>query len=74
MADFTDGVKDYITACAVVTNYFPIDLKGNPDISCYQCRFFSRNNGICQITKEITAYPQKFVGRICPFKNYEEES
>ena len=52
MADFTDGVYSYIKATAYVTNYFPMDSKGNADISCYQCKFFSRNNGVCQLTKQ----------------------
>lgn len=73
MADFTDGVKDYVIATAVIKNFFPIDLKGNADISCYQCRFFSRNSGICQITKEITPFPQRFIGMNCPFRNNEED-
>ena len=36
MADFTDGVKEYIEATALVPvkNYFPVDFRGNPDMSC----------------------------------------
>ena len=66
MADFTDGVYSYIKATAYVTNYFPMDSKGNADISCYQCRFFSRNNGVCQLTKEVSEYPTKHMGSKCP--------
>ncbi len=69
MADFSDGIKEYIEAAAVITNTFPVDYRGNADISCYQCKYFSRNSGSCQITKEITAYPQRFIGKSCPFKN-----
>lgn len=67
MADFSDGVKEYIEAEGKIINFFPVDWKGNKDISCFQCDFFSRNSGACLITKEVTPYPQKFVGRICPF-------
>lgn len=77
MADFTDGVYSYIRATAYVTNYFPMDSKGNADISCYQCKFFSRNNGVCQLTKDVTAYPQRHVGRACPLnyiENIKEEN
>ena len=73
MADFTDGVKRYIKVQGIITNYFPVDFKDNEDISCYQCAFFSRNQGICLITKEVTPYPQKFVGRMCPFMGNEED-
>lgn len=73
MPNFESGVKGYITGTATIQNLFPIDFKGNADISCMQCRYFSRNNGICQITKEITAYPSKYVGVNCPFRNDEME-
>ena len=73
MADFTDGVKRYIKAQGIITNYFPVDFKDNEDICCYQCDFFSRNQGICLVTKEVTPYPQKFIGRMCPFPKKEED-
>lgn len=73
MPDFSSGVASYVKAQATVTVFFPVDSKGNSDISCYQCQFFSRNNGICQLTKEITAYPQRFVGGCCPLKRIEED-
>lgn len=71
MADFESGVKEYVKAYAVLTVFFPVDFKGNADISCYQCKFFSRNNGICQLTKEVSAYPQKYVGDNCPLERVE---
>ena len=74
MADFTDGVKRYIKAQGIITNYFPVDFKDNEDRSCYQCDHFSRNQGICLVTKEVTPYPQKFVGRMCPFMGNEEDN
>lgn len=73
MADFDSGVKEYIKAHAVISVNFPVDYRGNADISCYQCRFFSRNTGVCQITKEISEYPQKYVGNNCPLETIEEE-
>ena len=27
---------------------------------------FSRNNGICQLTKEVSEYPTKYIGSRCP--------
>lgn len=71
MANFDSGVADYIRATATVEVKFPIDFRGQADISCFQCKFFSRNTGACQLTKEITAYPQKYVGRSCPLRAEE---
>lgn len=69
---FESGVLSYIHGVAYVDNFFPVDKRGVADINCYQCRYFSRNNGICQLTKEIVPYPQKYVGAKCPLK-FEEE-
>ena len=68
MSNFENGVKSYIKGRAVVEVSFPVDWKDNADISCYQCKFFSRNNGICQLTKEVSEYPQKYVGGHCPLE------
>ena len=68
MPNFENGVKQYIKASATVEVAFPVDFKGNADISCYQCKFFSRNGGICYLTKEISEYPSKYVGSHCPLK------
>lgn len=73
MPNFESGVAEYIKATAKVTVNFPVDFRGQADISCYQCPYFSRNNGVCQLTKEITAYPQKYVGRNCPLQAVERE-
>lgn len=68
MSNFENGVKSYIKGRAVVEVNFPVDWKDNADISCYQCKFFSRNNGVCQLTKEVSEYPQKYVGGHCPLE------
>lgn len=73
MPDFDSGVSSYIKAQATVTVFFPVDYRGNADISCQQCQFFSRNTGICQLTKDIVAYPNRYVGSSCPLKQIEEE-
>lgn len=72
MANFDSGVAKYIKGQATVTVNFPVDFKGSCDVSCYQCKFFSRNNGVCQLNKEVVAYPQKYVGQNCPLKIEEE--
>ena len=66
MANFDGGVSGYIWGECTVKVHFPIDLKGNAEINCYQCQFFSRNNGICQLTKEVSEYPTKYIGSKCP--------
>lgn len=74
MANFDSGVAEYIATTATVTVNFPVDFRGQADISCFQCPYFSRNNGVCQLTKEITAYPQKYVGFNCPLRPIKEEN
>ena len=71
MANFDTGVKSYIKGYAVVEVAFPVDWKDNPDVSCYQCQFFSRNTGMCQLTKTISEYPQKYIGSNCPLQLQE---
>ena len=66
MPNFESGVKSYITGECVVKIHCPVDFKDNADVSCYQCKLFSRNNGICQLTKEISEYPTKYRGSRCP--------
>lgn len=66
MSDFSSGVKAYITGEATVKVHFPIDFKDNAEVNCYQCKFFSRTNGICYLTKEISEFPQKYIGSRCP--------
>ena len=66
MLDFSSGVKAYITGKCEVQIHFPVDFKDNADVCCYQCKMFSRNTGICQLTKEISEYPTKYRGSRCP--------
>jgi hypothetical protein len=72
LANFESGVKSYITAKAVVKVTFPVDFKGNASINCMQCKFFSRNTGVCQLTKEVVEYPSMYVGSCCPLEEEEE--
>lgn len=67
MADFSSGVKGFIKASAVISVSFPIDLKGNADVSCFQCPYYSQSSRICQLNKAVPAYPSKFIGQECPF-------
>lgn len=72
-ANFDNGVKAYITGEATVKVHFPIDYKDNADVSCYQCKYFSRASGICYLTKEISEYPQKYISSTCPLVFNEEQ-
>lgn len=66
MANFETGVKDYIHAYAIIEVNFPIDFRGNPDVNCYQCKYFSKSSGLCRLTNEVSEYPQKYIGSHCP--------
>lgn len=72
MADFSSGVKAYITGECVVKIHFPVDFRDNFEVCCYQCKMFSRNTGMCQLTKEISEYPTKYIGSHCPL-NFDGE-
>lgn len=71
MADFESGVFSYIHARAVVDVCFPVDRKGNADVSCNQCPYFRRSSRSCALNDRMCAYPEKFVGRDCPLKRVE---
>jgi hypothetical protein len=68
MADFESGVSSYVMAEATVTVAFPVDHRGNADISCYQCYYFRRNYQTCGLNGEICQYPNRYVGSLCPLK------
>lgn len=64
--DFESGVKAYVTGECIVKVHFPIDWKGNADVCCFQCKYFSRASGICYLTKEVSEYPGKYIASTCP--------
>ena len=66
MPQFDSGINDYIHAQATVDVFFPVDFRGNADISCNQCFFFRRNYQTCGLNGEVCQYPQKYVGDNCP--------
>lgn len=74
MSDFSSGVSDYVKAQAVVTVFFPVDAKGNADISCSQCYFFRESSKRCGLNWEVCAYPNKYVGDKCPLVRVNEET
>lgn len=62
------GVSAYISCEATVRVFFPVDLKGNPDVSCRQCQFYRKGYSKCGLNDMIVEYPEKYVGSHCPLK------
>lgn len=73
MSQFESGVASYIHATATVHVYFPVDAKGNADISCKQCYYFRRASASCALNGKVCQYPDKYVGASCPLHPDEEE-
>lgn len=73
MPNFETGVASYIHAQATVDVFFPVDAKGNADISCRQCYFFRTSSNSCALNGEVCAFPNKYVGACCPLKPKEDE-
>lgn len=73
MANFDSGVASYIHAQAKVDVFFPVDARGNADISCNQCYYFRRSYKTCGLNGEVCQYPEKYVGASCPLEEVEEE-
>lgn len=68
MANFESGVASYIKAEAIIKVNFPVDEKGRAEIACRHCPYLSSNERMCQLNKEPVAYPNKFVGDMCPLR------
>jgi hypothetical protein len=73
MANFESGVASYIKAEAVIKVNFPVDEKGRAEIACKHCPYLSSNERMCQLNKEPVAYPNKFVGDMCPLREVEKD-
>lgn len=74
MPNFDSGVTGYVVGEYTVRVYFPIDNKGEPDISCKQCPYYRISSRTCALNGEVVAYPEKFVGQKCPLECKEEGS
>ena len=73
MANFESGVASYVKAEAVIKVNFPVDEKGRAEIACKHCPYLSSNERMCQLNKEPVAYPNKFVGDMCPLREVETD-
>ena len=72
MANFESGVASYIRTQAIVSVNFPVDEKGKAEINCKHCPYLSSNERMCQLNKEPVAYPNKYVGDMCPLREVEK--
>lgn len=73
MANFESGVASYVKSEAVIKVNFPVDEKGRAEIACKHCPYLSSNERMCQLNKEPVAYPNKFVGNMCPLREVEKD-
>lgn len=68
----SSGVSRYITGTYTVKVHFPVDLRGNVDINCRQCKYFFHNSRTCCLNGEVCEYPEHYRGSCCPL-NFEIE-
>jgi hypothetical protein len=73
MAFFESGVASYVKAQATVHVYFPVDSKGNADVSCDQCYYFRRSSRRCALNGEVCQFPERYVGDSCPLTEEGEQ-
>lgn len=73
MANFESGVSSYVKSEATIKVNFPVDEKGRAEIACKHCPYLSSNERMCQLNKEPVAYPNKFVGDMCPLREVEKD-
>lgn len=63
MADFETGVSRYIRGVAELEIKFPVDHRGNADISCNHCKY--HRGDFCALTGALVHYP-KYREESCP--------
>ena len=73
MANFDSGVMRYIKTAAVVEVLFPVDWRGNAEIACKHCPYYSANSRMCALNKKIVNFPERYVGEFCPLEEITEE-
>lgn len=73
MANFESGVASYVKAEAIIKVNFPVDEKGRAEVACKHCPYLSSNERMCQLNKEPVAYPNKYVGDMCPLREVEKD-
>ncbi len=71
-ARFESGVYGYVRTYAVINVNFPIDKKGEADISCRQCPYYRTQSRTCGLTESLVPWGEKFVAPDCPLKPIPE--
>lgn len=74
MAAFETGISSYVHAQAVVDVYFPVDSRGNAEITCRQCYYYAETSNRCRLNWEICQYPNKYVGGSCPLHRIDDDT
>ena len=72
MANFDSGVKRYIIGTCQIKVGFPVDNRDRADVSCNQCRFYSRSTKSCKLNNQLCYYPETHIGAYCPL-TFESE-
>lgn len=72
MPIFDSGVASYIVGTAEVSVAFPVDLRGNPHVTCSMCKYFSRTSQRCRLNDSICEFPEKYIGSNCPLSFADE--
>lgn len=73
MPTFETGVKSYIVGTATIEVFFPVNWRGEPDVRCELCKFYSRSGHACRINNQVVEYPEKYIGSQCPLNFGEEQ-
>ena len=73
MPSFDSGVASYVKAEAIIKVNFNVDEKGRAEIACRHCPYLSSNERMCQLNKEPVAYPNRYVGDMCPLREVEKD-
>lgn len=71
MGVLDSGVKSYIITQTIITVGFPVSFSGMAEVNCYHCKYFTHSSGVCQLTKEVSEFPQRYVGSHCPLEIVE---
>jgi hypothetical protein len=72
VANFDSGVFGYVTGAYTVTVHFPVDERGRAEIACKHCPFLSNNERTCLLNRQPVAFPNKYVGDMCPLEEEKE--
>lgn len=74
MANFDSGVRGYVVGVHTVRVFFPVDERGREEIACKHCPYLSSNERTCMLNKQPVAFPNKYVGEMCPLTEEEKEN